>query len=69
MAPAGTPARIVQQLNSQIAAALKKPANAEKISAQGLDPVTSTPQELGAALREDRVRFADIVKKAAIAPQ
>jgi tripartite-type tricarboxylate transporter receptor subunit TctC len=68
-APAGTPAAIVQQLNGQIAAALRKPANAAKISAQGLDPVTSTPQELGAALREDRARFAEVVKKAAIAPQ
>jgi tripartite-type tricarboxylate transporter receptor subunit TctC len=68
-APAGTPAAIVQQLNGQIAAAIRKPANSAKISAQGLDPVTSSPQELAAALREDRTRFADVVKKAAIAPQ
>jgi tripartite-type tricarboxylate transporter receptor subunit TctC len=69
MAPAGTPAAIVLELNRHIAAALKKPANAAKISAQGLDPVTSSPQELGAALREDRARFADVVRKAAISPQ
>jgi len=69
LAPAGTPAAIVSEANTRIATALKKPANAAKISAQGLDAVTSTPEALGAALRQDRSRFADVVRKANIVAQ
>jgi tripartite-type tricarboxylate transporter receptor subunit TctC len=69
LAPAGTPAEIVQRLNNEIARVLRTPANMEKISAIGLENATSTPEELAAELREDLKRFAVTVKQANVAMQ
>ena len=69
LAPAGTPPEVVQRLNRDIARALKLPGNMEKISGIGLENVTSTPDELMRALREDLKHFAAIVKQANVAAQ
>lgn len=69
LAPAATPRDIVQRLYREIAAVLRQPANADKISAIGLENATSTPEELLAALRDDLKHFAGIVKQANIATQ
>lgn len=69
LAPAGTPRETVQRLNGEIVKILRTPASMERITAIGLDPVTSTPEELAAALREDRAGFGMLVKQANIRAQ
>ncbi len=69
MAPAGTPAEIVQRLNRDIVRVLREPASMEKISAIGLENAVSTPEELARALREDLKHFSSIVKEANVTAQ
>jgi tripartite-type tricarboxylate transporter receptor subunit TctC len=69
VAPAGTPQATVQRLNTEIVRILRAPASMERIAAIGLDPNTTTPEELAAALREDRARFSRVVKQANVSIQ
>ncbi len=69
VAPAGTPREIVDRLNAEMTKILKQPAVVERISAIGLEPHTSTPEQLGAALRNDRARLAQVIKAAGVSAQ
>lgn len=68
MAPAGTPAAIVDRLNAESARALAKPAIKEKFAAQGLEPGGGKPQELAATIRTETARWAEVIKKQNIKP-
>jgi tripartite-type tricarboxylate transporter receptor subunit TctC len=62
-APRGTPAPIVQRLNSEIVKILKS-AEGEKLSKQfGMEIVASTPAELAAHMAREIPRWAALVKK------
>jgi tripartite-type tricarboxylate transporter receptor subunit TctC len=69
LAPAGTPRELVQRLNQEMVKILQTTSNADRIKAIGLDPNSTTPEELAASLREDRARFGDVVKRANITAQ
>jgi len=60
--PAGTPADIVSRLNSEIAKALKARNMREFMPREALDPVASTPAELGALLKREITRYAKVIK-------
>jgi tripartite-type tricarboxylate transporter receptor subunit TctC len=64
VAPKGTPGDVVQKLNGEIGRALKEPEFAAKISAIGIDPIGSTPQEFGAFLAKEIPRWKKIVQDA-----
>jgi tripartite-type tricarboxylate transporter receptor subunit TctC len=66
MAPAGTPKEIVARLNAEIVKALADPDVREKLHNQGLTIRGSTPDELGAATREQLARYAKLFKEANI---
>jgi tripartite-type tricarboxylate transporter receptor subunit TctC len=66
VAPKGTPVDIVQKLNGQIERALKDPQFAEQISAIGIDPLGSTPDEFAAFLRNEVPRWKQIVQDAGV---
>jgi tripartite-type tricarboxylate transporter receptor subunit TctC len=66
MAPAGTPPAIVTRLNTEINQILTMPAIQEALDKQGLTPTPSTPDALGALVKNDMVRWADVVKRAKI---
>ena len=62
MAPKGTPKPIVDRLNAEIVKILNKPdvrANWEK---QGAQPMIMTPEQFEAYIREDIVKWAEVVK-------
>ncbi len=61
-AAAGTPAPIVQKLNSEIIKAMRAPEAKERIEAAGYDIVGSTPAELDAHVRAEITRWAKVVK-------
>ncbi len=66
LAPAKTPPDIVRLLNREIVAALREPAMAADIRAQGFELVAGTPEEFGKAIRDDYATFGAIVKSAKI---
>jgi tripartite-type tricarboxylate transporter receptor subunit TctC len=66
VAPAGTPRAIVARLNAEIRKALAHPEVREKLIAQGFTVRGSSPEELGAATREQLARYAKLMKQAGI---
>ena len=61
-APAGTPASIIERLQSELVKALKSADVAERIRAQAYDVWTLAPDEFAAFLRTDHARWGKIVK-------
>jgi tripartite-type tricarboxylate transporter receptor subunit TctC len=66
LAPAGTPAAVIETLNREINAVIKVPAVQERLSSAGIDTVGGTPQELAELMREDYERFGRVVRKVGI---
>lgn len=62
VAPAGTPARIIDRLNEAIVKALRQPDAQESLASQGAKVVTSTPEEFGAFLNREIPQWAQVVK-------
>jgi len=61
-APAATPAPIVRRFHDELARALKAPAVAEKLTAQGMDLLGGSPEELDRFLRAEIDRWAKVVR-------
>ncbi len=66
MAPAGTAKAIVNRLQQETAAALKKPDVIAWMKENGLDPVGSTPEEHAAHIRAEMAKWAKIVRDAKV---
>ena len=66
MAPKGTPREVVARLNAEIVKALADPEVREKLRDQGLSVRGTTPEELGAATREQLARYARLFREANI---
>ncbi len=62
LAPAGTPAPIIQTLNKAINQALAQPDVAEKLKSEGGDVLGGTPEKFSALLKAEVPRWAKIVK-------
>ncbi|MBO9678595.1 MAG: tripartite tricarboxylate transporter substrate binding protein [Acidovorax sp.] len=62
MAPAGTPADVVQKLNTEINKVLQLPDTREKILASGADILGGSPKEMGDLYASDRARLAPVVR-------
>jgi len=66
LAPAKTPAAIVQKLNQDILAALRLPGMTEALAAQGLEPAGGKPEEFGALIKSEIAKYTQVVKAAKI---
>lgn len=64
VAPAGTPAAIVTRLNRALVEVVKSPETQKRFFQLGLRPLTSTPDELGAFMKSERVRWGKVVEAA-----
>jgi tripartite-type tricarboxylate transporter receptor subunit TctC len=62
LAPAGTPAPVVERLSKEIASVLTLPDLRAQIMAGGYEPVGSTPQALGAHIEAELTRWSKVVK-------
>jgi tripartite-type tricarboxylate transporter receptor subunit TctC len=69
MAPAGTPAAIVDRLNAEINKAIGRPDVKAAWDQQGAVPLTMSPSEFDAYLRKDIEKWAAVVKSAGIKPE
>lgn len=66
LAPAGTPARLVGQLQAEVRRAMTEPAFKDKLARDGVNVVASAPAELGAFLRSDVAKWRKVVHAANI---
>lgn len=62
LAPAGTPAAVVNRVQQETAKALASPAIKEKLQAQGAIPSGNTPQEFAQLIDAEIKKWADVVK-------
>jgi tripartite-type tricarboxylate transporter receptor subunit TctC len=62
LAPAGTPAAIVQKISAELASAVRHPDTAKRFLQLGIDPVGSTPQEYAAVIRASVERYREVVR-------
>jgi len=66
MAPAKTPKEIISRLNKEVLAIAEMPDFKQRLSAQDVVVVTSTPEELATTVRADVARWAKVVTEAKI---
>lgn len=62
VAPAGTPKEIVLRLNTEINKALQDAEVKKKLSDQGADMMGGTPEQFGALIKSELLRWAPIIK-------
>jgi tripartite-type tricarboxylate transporter receptor subunit TctC len=68
-APAGTPREIVSAINTAVRNALDTKALRGLFEQDALTPVGSTPEELGAQLKREIDRYAEVIRKGNITAQ
>jgi tripartite-type tricarboxylate transporter receptor subunit TctC len=68
-APKGTPKAIVDRLNAEVARAVADPGVRERLLGLGLDPVASTPAQLGEITRTGHARVGKAIRDAGIKPE
>lgn len=66
LAPKGTPASVVQWLNTEVNAVIKDPAFVAKLDAMGAVPVGGTPAQLGEFMKTQSGKWAKVIKLADI---
>jgi tripartite-type tricarboxylate transporter receptor subunit TctC len=66
LAPAGTSADIVNRLNGAVVKIVGTADFRERMSSQGLDPMSSTPAEFSALIKSELAKFSKLVQTAHI---
>ena len=67
--PAATPKNVIGLLNREIARSLEAGDVKERFSAAGMEAIGGTPEEFGAFLRAETVKWAKVVRDANIKPE
>jgi tripartite-type tricarboxylate transporter receptor subunit TctC len=62
LAPAKTPPDIVARLNSEIRKVMTEPEMKAQLVKAGIDPLTSTPDEFAATIKNDMAKWGKVVK-------
>jgi tripartite-type tricarboxylate transporter receptor subunit TctC len=65
-APRGTPANIIDKLNADIKAVLLLPETSKRLITEGAEPVSKTPDELGAYVANEMAKWVQVAKIAGI---
>jgi tripartite-type tricarboxylate transporter receptor subunit TctC len=63
LVPAGTPPAIIKKLNADLIQAISDPEIKKALALRGLEVRTNTPEELGAFLEQDYLKFRDLIQK------
>jgi len=66
MAPAGTPAAVVDKIHRETAAILGEPAARKKLEDLGIDLIVGAPEEFAGTIKSETPRWADLIKAAGI---
>ncbi len=62
LAPAGTPAPVINRLNAALVKMLNDPATRKLLAARGTDPLTSTPDEFARFIKSETERWGKVVR-------
>lgn len=66
LVPKGTPAALVNRLNAEIRRAVEQADVKERYAAVGVEPVSSTPQQLADKIRSESAKYAKLIKDAGV---
>lgn len=66
VAPPGTPASVVQSLNSAFVEAMRLPEVQQRFAEQGAEVVANTPEQMGRFVRSESARWAKVIKDASV---
>ena len=66
VAPRGTPQGVIEKLNAEIAGALADPEIRGRAVAAGTEPMTDSPEEFAAMIREETKKWAEVIKAGGI---
>jgi tripartite-type tricarboxylate transporter receptor subunit TctC len=66
IAPGGTPKAVIDAINKDVVTILKLPEVREKLAAQLMEPVGSTPEEFRAVIDNEIGRWAPVIKAAKV---
>ena len=69
VAPAGTPKEIVARLNAEVVKLLQEAETSERLTAQGFEVRTSTPEQLGSYIKSEIAKWAPLVKESDVKPE
>ena len=61
--PARTPRAIIDRLNAEVTKILGMPEVKTTLFNQGLDPAPGTPEQFGAYIRSERIKWAKVIKE------
>ena len=64
VAPAGTPREIVDRLHREIARIVALPEVRDRLTGLGFDPIANTPEEFGARIKSEFVKWGKVVRAA-----
>ncbi len=62
LAPAGTPAPVINRLNAAFVKMLNDPATRKLLASRGTDPLTSTPEEFARFIKSETERWGKVVR-------
>jgi tripartite-type tricarboxylate transporter receptor subunit TctC len=65
---AGTPKDIVERLNREVVAVIRKPDIQSRMAGVGAEPVGSSPEDFGKLVRSEKDKWAKVIKAANIPP-
>jgi tripartite-type tricarboxylate transporter receptor subunit TctC len=69
MAPAGTPQPVIERLNREVVALVAAADTREAFDKAGTEPLTGTPADLAAMIRDGIPKYAKIIKAAGVKPE
>jgi tripartite-type tricarboxylate transporter receptor subunit TctC len=65
-APAKTPAAVIALLNQEVVRILTKADVKERLFSAGMDAVVTTPEEFGAIIKSEMIKWGKVIKDAGI---
>ena len=69
MAPVGTPQPILDRLQKEIVSIVGSPETREALDKAGAEPLSSTPAELAAMIRDGVAKYTPVIKAAGLKPE
>lgn len=67
--PRGTPAPIIQRLNTEVVGILNEPEVKERLKQQAIDPDPGTPAQLAAHIKSEVARIDNLIKAIGLKPE
>lgn len=68
LAPAGTPAEIINRLNAELVKIVRDPAVLARLAGDGVSGTGSTPEEAAAYIRAETAKWGKVLREAGIKP-